>query len=206
MRFFKSNNSGSSNLISIFQWVNKTFYHPSFTSSKYAWYPLNYRRAGKEIALGVVVATLIDIPIQNFIAIAQSKYNYNLPTSDPDISHDMLSPAFAAHVCISAPIQEEVIFRGVIFMPYIYAARVYKFPPKLAVFGAITTSTAAFVSCHSEYRKPAAYTGGLLFAAVTMLCGGSLWASTAAHITNNSLGYLLIKARERDKYPSISPP
>ncbi|GIW70662.1 MAG: hypothetical protein KatS3mg102_0204 [Planctomycetota bacterium] len=91
----------------------------------------------------------------------------------------------AAIACVLAPLAEEVLFRGLLYLPL---------RARLGRTGAIVASAALFAAVHPPVDMPAVFALGVALA-LAYERAGSLWAPIAAHAANNlyTVGTLLLQ-------------
>ncbi len=156
-------------------------------------YPTNNReRIIRELRSGIMM-TMYTIPMCKLLDYIG---NYMLNISDSDIErlNDNILQSSPLIVCFIRPILEELMDRGVILPGMKLFFKKMGFSKLYAEKASIICNSLLFMIQHpSEYRL-GAFAGSLFYCKSTLSNGNSLWQSTAAHISYNSVSLSLISA------------
>lgn len=155
-------------------------------------YPLEPNRIIKESMLGISTSIAVNMSFMPYMAVCKSFKKMNskeyfqhlLKIQNIDTSA-LKKPTFMWNACLVAPIVEELIFRGAIFPAFKSTLNIMGMKEQNQNIGAALGSSAVFAAGHPKGTRIPIFFSGLSYTAITILSGGSLWASTAAHATDN---------------------
>lgn len=164
-------------------------------------FPINYESL-KEIGMGTAIG-VIQFPLNILISTLETKWyggsgadqpgrqhirssRGNLQIFIPPMPGDLPPPTRFA-ICIRRPLVEEIFFRGIVMQGTQYILEKAGLKSKNATIGSIFASSLLFSRLHAPGARASTFIGGMIFGSLTAAYDSRLWASSAAHITNNTV-------------------
>jgi len=166
-------------------------------------YPTNNRkRIIRELRSGIMM-TMHTIPISISLFYMGTLIHYigkhmpdipDTPVSDIELLNDDIPQIPLLMSCFIIPILEELSMRGIILPGMKLFFGKMGFSKSYVEKASIICNSLLFMMMHSPRARLGAFAGGYFYTKSTLSNGGSLWQSTAAHISHNSVTELLFAA------------